>query len=532
MAFDFPTSPTTGQTFTPPGGQTYVWNGYAWVGQTAAMGFSMVKRVFASSQTYVPSPNLLMADVELVGGGGGGAGQAASGGTSVAYCFPGGGGGGYSRRLLSAATIGASQPITIGVGGTGAVATAAGGNGGATSFGALVIANGGQGGTSATFQGGAGGSAAGAVGDITKGGEQGEGAGLVATGYWVAAGRGGSSELGAGAPALPFQSNGTASHGLPASGYGGGGGGPATNNVVVVLNGGNGAPGVCIVTEYIGGLVGGLAEAPTDNLYYGRRNGLWVDLAAFVTPAPMASQVRLVVADVSTLRLDRFDGNKLFINGTNRDVPVSGVSIANSGLAANAVYNVFAYMNAGTMALELSTTGHQVDPTFGNRVKVGDPTRSLVGKIRTGNQTPGQFFHNSGAWWCLNYFNRRTIADIQYLIANISNIGSGPWTVLNIPSITFLSWGTDEALYMGITSYMTPDAGATGYLAVGLNGGTNYNAVHYFGGAGAVAVSCHAQGWAYGNEGYNYISGFGGLATAAVGYQAGGYTYTNFGFRM
>ena len=30
MPFDFPASPTSGQTFTPSGGPTYVWNGYAW----------------------------------------------------------------------------------------------------------------------------------------------------------------------------------------------------------------------------------------------------------------------------------------------------------------------------------------------------------------------------------------------------------------------------------------------------------------------------------------------------------------------
>lgn len=30
MSFDFPSSPTTGQTFTPAGGPAYQWNGYAW----------------------------------------------------------------------------------------------------------------------------------------------------------------------------------------------------------------------------------------------------------------------------------------------------------------------------------------------------------------------------------------------------------------------------------------------------------------------------------------------------------------------
>jgi hypothetical protein len=30
MAFDFPASPTVGQTFTPAAGVTYTWNGYAW----------------------------------------------------------------------------------------------------------------------------------------------------------------------------------------------------------------------------------------------------------------------------------------------------------------------------------------------------------------------------------------------------------------------------------------------------------------------------------------------------------------------
>lgn len=36
MSFDFPSSPTLGQTFTPVLGTTYAWNGYAWALQTAS----------------------------------------------------------------------------------------------------------------------------------------------------------------------------------------------------------------------------------------------------------------------------------------------------------------------------------------------------------------------------------------------------------------------------------------------------------------------------------------------------------------
>lgn len=34
MAFDFPSSPTIGQTFAPPGGPAYVWDGVAWAANT------------------------------------------------------------------------------------------------------------------------------------------------------------------------------------------------------------------------------------------------------------------------------------------------------------------------------------------------------------------------------------------------------------------------------------------------------------------------------------------------------------------
>jgi hypothetical protein len=40
MAYDFPVSPTSGQTYTPAGGPTYTWDGVVW--KTALTGASVV----------------------------------------------------------------------------------------------------------------------------------------------------------------------------------------------------------------------------------------------------------------------------------------------------------------------------------------------------------------------------------------------------------------------------------------------------------------------------------------------------------
>lgn len=48
MAMDFPSSPTVGQTYTPSGGPSYVWNGSAWVTIAAGSGYS--RTVFTAYQ--------------------------------------------------------------------------------------------------------------------------------------------------------------------------------------------------------------------------------------------------------------------------------------------------------------------------------------------------------------------------------------------------------------------------------------------------------------------------------------------------
>lgn len=137
------------------------------------------QKIFNSNDTYTPSTGMLYCIIECIGAGGGSGGVATTAGGQTA-CSGGGGGGEYVRSLVTAASIGVSQTVTIGTGGA---AGAAGNNNGSagtnTSVGVLVIAKGGSGGNGSAiitepFAGasvGAGG--AGGTGDLLINGDNG-----------------------------------------------------------------------------------------------------------------------------------------------------------------------------------------------------------------------------------------------------------------------------------------------------------------------------------------------------------------------
>ena len=200
-------------------------------------GFTSIKiQVFSShgSHTYTPTAGMSYCIVEVIGGGGGG-GSSANGVFSVGS---GGGAGGYSREIFDAATIGASQSLTIGTGGTPT------NPGTSTLFGALITCTGGGGGINVSVQntptiGGAGGT-------VTVGGTFNVGGGAGGIGMWVTAGDeyagyGGNSFLAPGG-----YSGNTLNTPGGAGQYGSGGGGGFQSQV-----GGNGADGLVLVTEFI-----------------------------------------------------------------------------------------------------------------------------------------------------------------------------------------------------------------------------------------------------------------------------------------
>lgn len=229
------------------------WRGdgtWASAGVTSAINQINIQ-VFTASGTYTPTTGMVYCIAECVGAGGGGGGAQGIAATSSG-AGGGGGGGGYSRSVIAAATIGASQTVTIGAAGTAGTTGNSGGAGGDTSLGSLVVAKGGSGGANgqarATSEfggtGGAGGVAGSGTGTVKTSGGKG-GGGMVVNGSAAIAfaGAGGVAGMyGAGSGSVT-------GNGTTGTLYGSGGDGAygATANA----SGNAGAAGLVIITEFL-----------------------------------------------------------------------------------------------------------------------------------------------------------------------------------------------------------------------------------------------------------------------------------------
>lgn len=236
---------------------TTFWRGDATWATPAAGGSgfnSVVVQSFTATGTYTPTSGMDYCNIYLIAGGGGG-GYAKSTSSSNGGAGGGGGSGGLMLYFaVSAATIGASQSVTIGAGGAGGIASSVtiAGNGGDTSIGSLSTAGGGTGGdsapTSSTVVYSAGCSAGGATSSGSGtfiNGETGILGFIDAANQVGISGTGGSSFIGAGGMAIT-----TAATGATATGPGGGGGG-ALAFAGTDRDGGAGADGIIIIHEFI-----------------------------------------------------------------------------------------------------------------------------------------------------------------------------------------------------------------------------------------------------------------------------------------
>jgi hypothetical protein len=205
-----------------------------------------VKIDFTSSGTYTPTAGMTSCFVRVQAGGAGGGGV----GTANPSIGAAGGAGGYAEGVFTAATIGASQVVTVGAAGAAGASgsLSAGGTGGTSSLGSLVAANGGVGasGSSGNAQVGSGlGGTATAGSTQIAGGAGYNGMSNGGTASLNYSGQGGTAVMGAGGRGVT--SAGTAGSAAPA-GYGGGGSGAYGNGSG--LAGGAGGAGFITIIEY------------------------------------------------------------------------------------------------------------------------------------------------------------------------------------------------------------------------------------------------------------------------------------------
>lgn len=228
--------------------------GTAWASSAPATFSKINIQTFTSSGTYTPTTGMKYCIIECQAGGGGSGGAGA--GAAAAAASGGGGGGGYARKFASAATVGSTQTITVGVGGTaGSISPGAGGVGGTSSVGSICIAQGGGGGTvgtsSATILFGSGSSGqSGLAGDFfVIGGTGGSGCANFSGGY-ASSGYGGVSYFGGSARGVNITTA-ALSAGNTGLTYGGGASGAAVFNDATGTVGSVGGAGIVVITEYI-----------------------------------------------------------------------------------------------------------------------------------------------------------------------------------------------------------------------------------------------------------------------------------------
>lgn len=234
-------------------------------------------------------------------------------------------------------------------------------------------------------------------------------------------------------------------------------------------------------------------------------------------------QCLLTYVSATQLKLAPYKGNQLTIGGVNYTIPSAGVTVDNSGLSASTNYYVYAYVSAGAIVLEKSTTVRATDTITGQEIKTGDATRTLVGLVRANGSS--QFANSPANRWVRSWFNEPSVAGAATLGAN-TGVGAAPWVeITSNLRIDGVFWGGEVIrVNGGFSAYdasgtATPTFYASSNLD-GANGGRQSTASIA---AGQVATGNFGALFTS-TEGYHYIAIFGGQSGGTSPQYLSGYT--------
>jgi len=212
----------------------------------------------------------------------------------------------------------------------------------------------------------------------------------------------------------------------------------------------------------------------------------------------------------SNLVLSRYNGVGLTINGVAYAIPSAGVSLAPTSLSVGTTYNIYAYMNAGTMTLEASTTAHATDSATGIEIKSGDATRTLVGMARP---IAGPAWADTNAQrFVISWFNRRPINCGPLVFgSDTANAGGSSYTeILSSARSEFLMWSGDASVFRFEGSVYSNVQHAVTSTALALDGavGESYNAAQHYQVSALMPVCVTLDVQSSVAEGYHYVTPF------------------------
>ena len=151
-------------------------------------------------------------------------------------------------------------------------------------------------------------------------------------------------------------------------------------------------------------------------------------------------------------------------------IPAAGVTIANTGLGPGVLYYVYAYDNAGAVALEISGQAPAV-LNQGFPVKTGDTSRTLVGAVFTGSASPGDFVYTDSEKLVSSFWNRRLLKCVS---TDVTDRTSGNSTSqIGSMAVSFISWG-DEPVLAYLMGHVGQDTdGAYARVSIGEDSASN-----------------------------------------------------------
>jgi hypothetical protein len=206
-----------------------------------------------------------------------------------------------------------------------------------------------------------------------------------------------------------------------------------------------------------------------------------------------------------------YNGRSVIIGGAQQAIPSACVALAATGTTATTLYYVYAWMNAGTMTLEASTTAHATDATTGVEIKSGDATRTLVGMARP---IAGPAWVDSQTQrFVASWFNRQTKNINGPATAAASTASTTFIEVTSAARAEFLAWADAAVL---VTASGNAQANTT-TLLVGLMAGMDNTtpaasqpSIMYMANAGVQYAMSHSASFQP-TEGYHFLSPMGNV---------------------